>query len=48
MPSPERDVVIKYNPYFDDTFLIKKTQEPIFRANEVEMINLENKIFLVN
>ncbi len=48
MPSPERDVVIKYNPYFDDTFLIKKTQEPIFRANEVEMINLDNKIFLVN
>ena len=47
MPQPERDVVIKYNPYFDDTFLIKQTQEPIFRADEVEMINLENKIFLV-
>ena len=48
IPNPESNIVIKYNPYFDDTFVIKKTREPIFRANEVEMINLEDKIFLVN
>jgi magnesium-transporting ATPase (P-type) len=26
----------------------KKTKEPIYTANEVQMINLEDKIFLVN
>lgn len=48
IPSPEGNVVIKYNPYFDDSFLIKKTKEPIFSVDEVEMINLDDKIFLVN
>jgi hypothetical protein len=48
MPTPETNTVIKYNPYFDETFLIKKTKEPIYRANDVQMINLEDKIFLVN
>lgn len=48
IPSPESNIVVKYNPYLDDTFVIKKTREPIFRANEVEMINLDDKIFLVS
>ena len=48
IPSPEGNVVIKYNPYFDESFIIKKTKEPIFSADEVEMINLDDKIFLVN
>ena len=48
IPTPESNTVIKYNPYFDETFVIKKTREPIFTANEVQMINLEDKIYLVN
>ena len=48
IPIPESNTVIKYNPYFDETFVIKKTREPIFTANEVQMINLEDKIYLVN
>ena len=48
IPIPESNTVIKYNPYFDETFVIKKTREPIFTANEVQMINLDDKIFLVN
>ena len=48
IPIPDTNTVIKYNPYFDETFLIKKTKEPIYTANEVQMINLEDKIFLVN
>jgi hypothetical protein len=48
IPSPEGNVVIKYNPYFDESFIIKKTKEPIFSTDEVEMINLDDKIFLVN
>lgn len=48
IPIPESNTVIKYNPYFDETFVIKKTREPIFTANEVQMINLEDKIYLIN
>ena len=48
IPTPESNIVVKYNPYFDETFVIKKTREPIFTANEVQMINLDDKIFLVN
>jgi len=48
IPIPDTNTVIKYNPYFDETFLIKKTKEPIYTANEVQMINLEDKIYLVN
>lgn len=48
IPIPESNTVVKYNPYFDETFVIKKTREPIFTANEVQMINLEDKIYLVN
>ena len=48
LPEPPSDVVVTYNPYKYDTFVIKSTEEPILNANEVEMINLKNKIFVVN
>lgn len=45
--EPDRPVVT-YNPYRHDSFVVKKTGEPIYYANGVEMINSENKIFLYN
>ena len=48
IPTPESNIVIKYNPYFDETFIVKKTRESIYGAKEVQMINLDDKIFLVN
>jgi hypothetical protein len=47
IPNSESKKVITYNPYKYDTFVYKKTEEPIYFASEVDMINSENKIFLV-
>jgi hypothetical protein len=48
IPEPESNKAITYNPYKYESFVIKDTEEPIFNANEVEMINLKDKIFLIN
>ena len=48
IPEPESNNVITYNPYKYESFVVKDTEEPIFNANEVEMINLKDKIFLIN
>lgn len=49
LPNPPNDFVITYNPYKHQTFVIKSTGEPIFDAQEVDMINNEyDKIFLVS
>jgi hypothetical protein len=47
LPKPKNNVVITYNPYRDEFFNIKSTGEIIRRADEVEMINSKDKIFLV-
>ena len=48
IPEPESNNVITYNPYKYESFVVKDTGEPIYNANEVEMINLKDKIFLIN
>jgi hypothetical protein len=48
IPEPESNNVITYNPYKYESFVVKDTEEPIYNANEVEMINLKDKIFLIN
>jgi len=48
MPSEPNDNVVTYNPYKYDTFVYKNTEEPVHRAKEVEMINLKNKLFVIN
>ena len=48
IPEPESNEVITYNPYKYDTFVVKSTEEPIYKANEIEMINIKDKIFLIN
>jgi hypothetical protein len=47
LPSEPNDNIVTYNPYKYDSYVMKNTEEPIYRANEVEMINLKNKIFIV-
>ena len=48
IPNPESNEVVTYNPYNHDSFVVKSTDEPIYRANEIEMINIKDKIFLIN
>ena len=47
IPSPSSDKVVTYNPYKYDTFVFKNTEEPVYRAQEVDMINSKNKLFVV-
>jgi hypothetical protein len=47
MPTPSSDKVVTYNPYKHDTFVFKDTEEPVYRAQEVDMINAKNKLFVV-
>jgi len=48
MPPETNDKVITYNPYKYDSFVKKDTEEPIYNANEIDMINTRNKIFHIN
>ena len=45
MPPETNDNVITYNPYEYDSFVKKDSEEPIYKANEIDMINTKNKIF---
>jgi len=45
-PIPSSDVVATYNPYKYDSFVYKGTDEPVYSAGEVEMINLKDKIYI--
>ena len=47
MPTSSSDEIVTYNPYKHDTFVFKKTEEPVYRAQEVDMINSKNKLFVV-
>ena len=47
MPEEPVGEIITYNPYLYDSFVFRKTKEPIYNANEVVMINLKNKIFVI-
>ena len=39
VPSPSTTKSITYDPYKYDSFVYKDTQEPVYKAGEVEMIN---------
>jgi len=47
IPEDSEGEIISYNPYKNDSFVIKSTQEPIFHGEEVKMINRTNKIYLL-
>jgi hypothetical protein len=48
IPSEPNDNIVTYNPYKYDSFVYKNTEEPVYNAKEVEMINLKNKLFVIN
>lgn len=47
IPEETNDNIITYNPYKYDSFVRKDNEEPIFNANEIDMINRRNKLFLI-
>lgn len=48
LPEESLGNVVTYNPYKYDSFVYKDTEEPIYHANEVDMVNLKNKLFVIN
>ena len=48
IPNEPTDKVVTYNPYKYDSFVYKDSEEPVFNAKEVDMINLKNKLFVIN
>jgi hypothetical protein len=46
IPTPSSDMILTYNPYKHDSFVYKGTDEPVYSAGEVEMINLKDKIYI--
>lgn len=47
IPDEPNDMIVTYNPYKHDSFVIKSTEEPIYHAEEVDMINSKNKLFVI-
>ena len=47
IPEPSGDMIATYNPYKHDSFVVKSTDEPIYYATEVDMINSKDKLFIV-
>ena len=46
IPNEPNSNIVTYDPYKYKSFVNKSTNEPIYNASEVEMINLRNKIFI--
>ena len=47
IPEEPSGDIVTYNPYKYESFVYKQTEEPIFKATEVDMINSRNKIFVI-
>lgn len=48
IPEEPNQNIVTYNPYKYDSFVMKDTEEPIFNAKEVEMVNAKNKVFFIS
>jgi hypothetical protein len=46
MPKEPNKNIVTYNPYKYNSFVMKDTEEPIYQAGVVKMINSKNKIFI--
>ena len=46
LPSEPNNNIVTYNPYKYSSYVMKDTEEPIYYAEEAEMINLKDKIFI--
>jgi hypothetical protein len=47
IPNPPSDMIVTYNPYKDNSFVYKNSEEPVYYAKEVDAINSKNKLFVV-
>jgi len=47
IPEEPTGDIVTYNPYKYDSFVYKETEEPVFNATEVDMINSKNKLFVI-
>lgn len=48
LPNKIKGKVVTYNPYKHDSFVIKSSDEPVFSAEEVLMVNGINKIYITS
>jgi hypothetical protein len=48
IPNEPTNKVVTYNPYKYDSFVYKSDEKPVYNAKEVDMINLKNKLFVIN
>jgi len=48
IPQESNDNIVTYDPYKYDSFVYKSTEQPIYGAKEVDMINQKNKLFVIN
>jgi hypothetical protein len=47
IPEEPTGDIVTYNPYKYDSFVYRETEEPVFNANEVDLINSKNKLFVI-
>lgn len=47
IPSSPSGKIVTYNPYKHNSFVYKGSEEPVYNAKEVDMINSQNKLFVV-
>jgi hypothetical protein len=47
IPLSPSGKIVTYNPYKHNSFVYKGSEEPVYNAKEVDMINLQNKLFVV-
>jgi len=47
IPNPTSDKIVTYNPYKHNSFVYNDSEEPVYNAKRVDMINSKNKIFIV-
>ena len=47
IPNPTSDKIVTYDPYKHNSFVYNDSEEPVYNAKRVDMINSKNKIFIV-
>jgi hypothetical protein len=47
IPEEPTGDIVTYNPYKHDSFVYRETDEPVFNAKEVDLINSKNKLFVI-
>ena len=47
IPEEPTGEIVTYNPYKHDSFVYLETEEPVFNASDVDLINSKNKLFVI-